>query len=167
LEAGHRLNGDLLGFKFDAWEGGHRIPFIVRWPGKVEAGSESDALVSNVDLLATVAAVVGRDLGPDEGPDSFNLLKVMTGAPDTEVRDHLLIAPQKPTHLALRQGDWIYIGARGNGGFTGTKVGDHLLGGPAAHLFTSNPTATLPAAGSGPTLPRPSFTTSRRTRANE
>ncbi len=43
--AGHRLNGDLLGFKFDAWEGGHRVPFIARWPGKIEAGSESDALV--------------------------------------------------------------------------------------------------------------------------
>ena len=135
-KAGHRLNGDLLGFKFDAWEGGHRIPFIARWPGKIEAGSESDALISNIDLLATVAAVVGRKLGPDEGPDSFNLLPVLTGSPELRVRDHLLIAPQKKTHLALRQGDWIYIGAQGNGGFMGTKVGDHGLGGPAATLFT-------------------------------
>jgi arylsulfatase A len=60
----------------------------------------------------------------------------MTGASDTKVREHLLIAPQKSTHLALRRGEWIYIGARGNGGFTGKKVGSHLLGGPAAQLFT-------------------------------
>ena len=133
-KAGHRMNAELLGFKFDAWEGGHRIPFIARWPGKIKAGSQSNALISNVDLLATVAGVVGRKLKPDEGPDSFNLLPALTG--DTKVRDHVLIAPQKPTHLALRKGDWVYIGARGNGGFTGKNVGDHLLGGPAATRFT-------------------------------
>lgn len=134
--AGHRMNADLLGFKFDAWEGGHRVPFVVRWPGHVPAGSESSSLISNVDLLATVAAVVGRELGPDEGPDSFNLLPAFKSALDVEVRDHLLIAPARPTHLALRMGDWLYIGARGNGGFSGTRVGDHLLGGAAAQTFT-------------------------------
>ncbi len=135
-KTGHRLNGDLLGFKFDAWEGGHRIPFIARWPEKIEAGSQSDSLISNVDLLATVAALVGRDLGPQEGPDSFDVLPAMTGRSDVKIRNHLLVAPRKSSHLALRKDDWIYIGARGGGGFTGTKVGDHPLGGPAAHLFT-------------------------------
>ena len=134
--AGHRLNGDLLGFKFDAWEGGHRVPFIARWPGKIEAGSESDALVSNVDLLATVAALTGRELMQEEAEDSVDLLPVLTGPPETEVRDHLLIAPFRETHLALRQGDWIYIPTQGHGGFSQTNVGDHGLGGPAAHRFT-------------------------------
>ncbi|MEM1069560.1 MAG: arylsulfatase [Planctomycetota bacterium] len=55
--AGHRLNGKLLGFKFGAWEGGHRVPFIVRWPAKVPAGTVSNALVSQLDLLPTFAAV--------------------------------------------------------------------------------------------------------------
>ncbi|MBD3675569.1 MAG: arylsulfatase [Planctomycetaceae bacterium] len=133
---GHRLNGDLFGFKFDAWEGGHRVPFIARWPGKISAGSKSDALISNVDLLATVAAVVGHELKPDEGPDSFNLLPVLTGSPEQQVRDHLLIAPQKRTHLAIRKGDWIYISAAGNGGFMAKNVGDHGFGGAAATKFT-------------------------------
>ncbi|MCP5109969.1 MAG: arylsulfatase, partial [bacterium] len=105
-KAGHRLNGDLLGFKFDAWEGGHRVPFIARWPGQIEAGSTSDALISNVDLLATVAALSGRELKPEEAEDSVNLLPAFTGAPDAQVRDHLLIAPFRESHLALRQGDW-------------------------------------------------------------
>ena len=135
-EAGHRLNGDLLGFKFDAWEGGHRVPFIARWPGKVEAGSISDALVSNVDLLATVAALTGRALEPHEAEDSVNLLPALTGPSEAEVRDHLLIAPFRQTHLALRQGDWMYIPTQGHGGFSQQNVGDHGLGGPAAHRFT-------------------------------
>ena len=92
--------------------------------------------MSNVDLLATVAAVTDYDLEADDGPDSFNLLPALTGAPDTKVRDHLLLAPVRKSHLALRRGDWIYIGARGNGGFSGKNVGSHLLGGPAAHRFT-------------------------------
>jgi len=48
-EAGHRLNGDLLGFKFSAWEGGHRVPFIARWPGRIEAGSTSEQLISEIE----------------------------------------------------------------------------------------------------------------------
>jgi arylsulfatase A-like enzyme len=135
---GHRLNGDLLGFKFDAWEGGHRVPFIARWPGKIEACSVSDSLVSNVDLFATVAAITGRKLGPSEGEDSFNILPALTGEPGAKVRDSLLIAPLRRTHLSLRKGDWIYIGARGHGGFGAKKVGEHGLGGPAAHPFTGH-----------------------------
>ncbi|MHC4995241.1 MAG: sulfatase family protein [Planctomycetota bacterium] len=135
---GHLANGDLLGFKFDAWEGGHRVPFIARWPGKIEAGTVSDALVSNVDLMATFAAITGRSLGKDEAPDSFNLLPALTGKPGTAVRDHLLIAPAKRTHLALRQGDWIYIGAQDAGGFSAKNVGDHGFGGAAAHPFTGH-----------------------------
>ena len=62
VKAGHRLNGDLLGFKFDAWEGGHRVPFIARWPGKIEAGSVSDQMFCLVDMLATFAAISGEKL---------------------------------------------------------------------------------------------------------
>lgn len=65
--AGHRLNGDLLGFKFDAWEGGHRVPFIARWPGKIPAGSSSDQLICQVDMLATFAALTGSQLTRADG----------------------------------------------------------------------------------------------------
>ena len=83
---GHRMNGDLLGFKFGAWEGGHRVPFIVRWPGKTPAASVSDQLVSNVDLLATMAALTEQKLEDDEGPDSFNILPALTGNPKANTR---------------------------------------------------------------------------------
>ena len=114
------------------------MAFIARWPGKTEAGSVSDSLISNVDLFATVAAITGRKLGLSEGEDSFNILPALTGEPGAKVRDHLLIAPLRRTHLSMRKGDWIYIGARGHGGFGAKKVGEHGLGGPAAQLFTGH-----------------------------
>ncbi|MCG8509949.1 MAG: arylsulfatase, partial [Rhodospirillales bacterium] len=135
-KAGHRLNGDLLGFKFDAWEGGHRVPLIARWPGKIQPGSTSDQLICNVDLMATLAAIVERPLAEDEAVDSFNMLPALDGSAPGPIRDHLIISPRKRTHLSLRQGKWFYIPAPGNGGFGGKKIGEHGLGGPAAHLLT-------------------------------
>lgn len=135
-EAGHRLNGDFLGFKFGAWEGGHRVPFIVRWPGNVPAGSESDELISNVDILATLAALTDIELEEGEGPDSYNALPAFTETPATPVRKHLVISPNQKSHLSLRKGKWMYIPARGEGGFGGTEIGDHDLGGAAAHKLT-------------------------------
>jgi arylsulfatase A len=134
--AGHRLNGKLLGFKFDAWEGGHRIPFIARWPGKIPADSTSAQLISNVDMLATLASLTGQPLGERDAVDSFDVLPALTGTPTAQIRDHLVINPISPRHRVLRRGKWIYIGARGAGGFTGKKIGAHALGGPAAHRLT-------------------------------
>ncbi|KAA5539199.1 arylsulfatase [Roseiconus nitratireducens] len=151
---GHRPNGQLLGFKFDAWEGGHRVPFIARWPGHIPAGSESGALISNVDLLATVAAIAGQKLGPDEGPDSINLEPALTGAPDTSVREELLIAPARPSNLSLRSGDWMLITGQGGGGFASPKVGDHGFGGPAATRFTGQTNSDIANGKLKPGAPR-------------
>lgn len=138
IKLGHRMNGDLLGFKFDAWEGGHRVPFIVRWPGRIEPGSVSDQLISNVDMLHTCAALTGQVLGPSDGPDSFNVLPALLEDPIEHIRDHLLLTAFKGTHLALRQGDWVFISGQGGGGFSGNKPGEHLLGGPAALKFAGD-----------------------------
>lgn len=135
-KAGHRLNGDLLGMKFGAWEGGHRVPFIARWPGKIPAGTVSDELLSNVDILATLAAFVEQPLAEDEGPDSYNMLPALTGSPKEPIRDYLVISPSQKTHISIRKGKWMYIPAQGEGGFGGTKIGEHTLGGAAAHLLT-------------------------------
>jgi arylsulfatase A-like enzyme len=134
--AGHTLNGKLMGFKFDAWEGGHRVPFIARWPGKIQAGSKSDQLICNIDMIATFAALADRKLKKGQGRDSVNVLSALTDDPQKPLRDHLLLAACKPSHLAVRKGKWMYIGARGGGGFGSPKEGSHLFGGPAAFRFT-------------------------------
>jgi len=132
---GHQQNGDLLGFKFDAWEGGHRVPFIARWPGKIPAGSVSNQLISTVDLMATLAAVTGQELKDDDAPDSFNILPALTGDTAKVVRDHLVLAPLRKAHLSLRSGDWVYISGPAGGGFGNPSVGGRGFGGyPALHF---------------------------------
>lgn len=135
-QRGHHMNGDLLGFKFDAWEGGHRIPFIVRWPGKIEAGTVSDQLICNVDIMAFLATLTGYELKDDEAPDSYDIYPIIMGQTKKEVRDHLVLAPSHKSHLAIRQGDWMYIPALNGGGVRAKNVGDHTFGGVAAFKFT-------------------------------
>lgn len=132
----HKLNGDLLGFKFDAWEGGHRIPFIARWPGHIEPETVSDQLISNVDMLATFAAIFDRDLKDGEGVDSYNVLPALTGNPEEPIRKSLLIAADNLDNLALRMGKWMYISGQGGGGFSAPYRGMHDYGGPPATVFT-------------------------------
>ncbi len=133
---GHQLNGELLGFKFDAWEGGHRIPFIVKWPGKVQASTLSDVLISNVDLMRTLAEIVQQPLTLKDAKDSYNFLPALLGS-KKEIRNELVISPWSESHISLRKGKWMYIGAKKNGGFNGQKIGSHSLGGPAAHKLTN------------------------------
>jgi len=105
------------GIKRDAWEGGHRVPFIVRWSGKVKEGTTSDQLVSLTDILATVAAITGTELPPDAAEDSFNMLTALEGTATAPIRPYLLtqaFAGQRT--LSIRRGQWKYIAHRGSGG---------------------------------------------------
>lgn len=138
VKAGHKINGDLLGFKFGVWEGGHRVPFIAKWPGKIKAGSQSDQLICNVDMLATFMALTGQGSKPIKGKDSINVLPALLGDPKENIRKDLLLAAHKQTHLSLRKGKWMYIPARSSGGFTGSKPNQHAWGGPAATAFVGS-----------------------------
>ncbi len=127
---GHRINGDLLGFKFGIWEGGHRVPFIAKWPDKIKAGTTSNQLISNVDMLATFATLTGQKLNTDQQIDSINILPALIGEPDAPLRDHLILSSHRATHVSIRKGKWMYIPARSSGGFKGGP-GTHTAGGPA------------------------------------
>jgi len=132
VKAGHLINGDLLGFKFGVWEGGHRVPFIARWPGKIEPGTESSQLICNVDMLATFMALTGQNPETLQGKDSVNVLPALLDNPKGSIRKKLLLAPRSERHLSIRKGKWMYIPARGSGGFKGSKPSQHAWGGPAA-----------------------------------
>lgn len=134
-KAGHRLNGDLLGFKFGAWEGGHRVPLVARWPGTIPAATTSNALISHIDMLATFAAIVDQPLTQDQGLDSINQLASLKGDPETPLRETLVISPNSPKHLTIRHGKWLYIPASGAGGFQGKRPGEHLFSDAAALPF--------------------------------
>ncbi|MBM4088794.1 MAG: arylsulfatase [Planctomycetes bacterium] len=105
------------GMKRDQWEGGHRVPFIVRWPGKVKPGTISAQLTSLTDVMATVAAIIGADLPKDAAEDSFNLLPALLGQDSGPIRPYLLQqAFGGPRSLSIRRGHWKYIDHPGSGG---------------------------------------------------
>ena len=101
----HRPAGPWKGGKYSAWEGGTRLPLIVSWPGTVKPG-RSDALISQVDLLASLAALTGADVPQGRAEDSVNLLDTLLGRSDSG-RDHLI--QQGVQMEAIRMGLWKYI----------------------------------------------------------
>lgn len=111
--SGHKCNGALRGKKSQLYEGGTRVPFIARWPGKVPAGKSSRELISLVDLLATMASLAGKDLPPDAGPDSFNQLQTLLSEKPAKVSRESLITHAGPGGLAIRKGPWKLIPAAG------------------------------------------------------
>jgi arylsulfatase A len=120
-ERGHFGNGNLRGTKADVYEGGHRVPFVVRWPGVVKAGSVSSALLELNDVLATVAEMVGARLPDDAGEDSISFLPELRGqggatSPRTFAVHHSLRGV-----FALREGAWKLVPTRGSGGFSAPK----------------------------------------------
>lgn len=104
-------SGPYRGVKRDIYEGGHRVPFIVRWPGEIEAGSTSHEVVSQVDLAATFADIVGYPLSEDEAIDSYNLLPVLNGEDYARPLRNATVQNTSAGKYALRQGDWVLIDA--------------------------------------------------------
>ncbi|MCY3998629.1 MAG: arylsulfatase [Flavobacteriaceae bacterium] len=117
-ERGHAVSGPWRGQKADIWEGGHRIPYIVKWPKIIRAGTENAQTISNVDLMATCAALVGYDLKDNEGEDSYNLLPLWKG--ETVEGDFREATVHHAWYgdFAIRQGDWKLITCAGSGGWS-------------------------------------------------
>lgn len=110
---GHYPSGPLRGYKADAWEGGHRMPFIVRWPGTVKPGSQCRQLIEQTDILRTFADVIGTKLPDNAGEDSFSLLPLLKGE-DKPIRENAVSASIGGVP-AVRLGDWKYVAAPGSG----------------------------------------------------
>lgn len=102
---GHYPSGPFRGYKFDVWEGGHRVPFIVRWPGQVKAGSVCAQLVHQADLMATLAGILEVKLPDHAGEDSFSLLPLLKGS-DQPVRKHAISCEGHRGTPGLRSGPW-------------------------------------------------------------
>ncbi len=107
----HYSMGPLRGAKRDIWEGGHRVPFLVRWPGHVEAGSESAETICHVDFLATVAALLGEKLPAHAGEDSVNILPVVLGEKQDRPVREAVVHHSFSGKFAIRKGDWVLIDA--------------------------------------------------------
>ncbi len=134
---GHDAKAGLRGMKGDLWEGGHRMPFIVRWPGHVKPGTVTDQTICFTDLLATFAQISGAKLPAGAGPDSFSFLPVLEGRQpeDKPVRGPIVIRATSGPAMMIRWGDWVFINGLGSGGFSKPASIKPEPGGPKGQLY--------------------------------
>ena len=102
---GHYPNGDLRGMKADVFDGGHRVPFIVRWPDRVKTGSRSDQTICLTDLMATCADILGTKLPDNAGEDSVSILPALLGKDQAPLHDAVVHHSIRGS-FAIRQGHW-------------------------------------------------------------
>ena len=114
---GHYASGQFRGSKADIWDGGHRVPFLVKWPKVIQAGSFCDTLTCQTDLLATCAQMLGKELPATAGEDSQNILPLFSGSP-VEFSRKGIIHHSVSGCFAYRQGKWKLLLAKGSGGWT-------------------------------------------------
>lgn len=110
FKAGLKINGDLKGSKHDVWDGGFKVPFIVRWPAKVQPGSVATQMVSVVDILATTSEIVGEPLPPIKtaAEDSRSFLSVLLGDRSAYGREDMILH-SADGNFAVRKGPWKWI----------------------------------------------------------
>ena len=132
---GHFANAQFRGSKSDIWEGGHRVPFLVKWPKVIKAGSESDLITCQSDLLATCAAIVGKELPENAGEDSENILPAFKDKKLSFSRKGI-IHHSVSGHFAYREGDYKLILGYGSGGWTAPSEKEaKSSGAPKAQLY--------------------------------
>ncbi len=121
---GHFPNHIFRGHKADIYEGGHRVPFIVKWPDRIEKGNSSDQTICTADFMATFAEIVGLPLQDNEGEDSYSLLPIFEQRNlDTPIRE-ATVHHSINGSFAIRKGDWKLIMCPGSGGWSFPKPSD-------------------------------------------
>ncbi len=116
-EMGHNPSYVFRGHKADIFEGGHRIPFIARWPNKIQPNQQSNESISLTDLMATCAAIVKQDLAENTGEDSYNILTALRGNNKNPIRE-AVVHHSDHGDFAIRQGKWKLNFCPGSGGWS-------------------------------------------------
>jgi len=114
---GHRPNGPLRGGKGDLTEGGHRVPLLARWPGRIQPGTRSTETISLTDMMATFAAMIGKELPPGAGPDSYNVLPALLGQKLPDPERPLVMSSGGTGALSIRAGKWKLLVGQGDCGY--------------------------------------------------
>jgi arylsulfatase A len=122
VKRGHHPSGPFRGHKADIFEGGHRVPFVARWPGKVKPGTRCDDTVCLTDLLATCAEAAGSTLPDDAGEDSVSLLPVLLGNARKALRE-ATVHHSINGSFAIRQGPWKLALCADSGGWSAPRPG--------------------------------------------
>ena len=126
---GHYPSADKRGYKSDIWDGGHRIPFMVRWPGKIKPATTNSQTICLTDLMATCAEIVAQKLPDNAAEDSVSLLPILLGQPQPP-KHEAIVHHSIDGNFAIRQGKWKLVFCSGSGGWgspkNGSKEGQNL-----------------------------------------
>ncbi len=134
-QQGHFASGAFRGHKADIWEGGHRVPFLARWPRRVAANSESKQTICLVDLIATCANILGTRLPESAGVDSVSILPALLGT-DTASLHEAVVHHSIDGRFAIRQGAWKLELCPGSGGWSSPKDAAAVsIGLPSSQLY--------------------------------
>ncbi len=123
----HPCNGPWRGTKRHIYEAGHRVPLIVRWPGKVKPASVSDETVCLTDFFRTFAALLNQPVPNNAGEDSYDLTKVLLGQPYKRPLREATVHHSVSGQFAIRQGDWKLIEGSGDGDYPRDDKGKMLV----------------------------------------
>ncbi len=129
----HVPNAPWRGLKADAWEAGHRVPFVVRWDGRIAPGSTNGETVVLTDVFATIAEIVGVEMTDDAGEDSFSLAPLLLGDHQARYARKQAVHHSHQGLYAIRRGDWKLILGSGSGGFSSPR-GEILTPGAAGPM---------------------------------
>lgn len=117
---GHYPNAYLRGTKADVWDGGHRVPFIIRWPGKVKPGTLNDQLICHIDFMATCAEILGNELPENTSEDGISFFPALFGKPLSDERE-AVVHHSIYGKFAIRKGKWKLCFCSGSGGWSNPK----------------------------------------------
>ncbi len=120
-DLGHNPSAIYRGHKADIYEGGHRVPFVVKWPSMIESGSASDITICTTDLLATVADILDVDLLANEGEDSFSFLPLLYDSDSREFKRKTTVHHSINGSFAIRKDNWKMVFCPGSGGWSDPK----------------------------------------------
>ncbi len=126
------------GMKADVWEGGHRIPFIVKWEDKIKPGSVSNVTTTLTNLIATCADLLSGQDHVKAATDSYSILPVLFGQKDSAKIPQVIVNESSQGLFAVRDGDWKLIEGLGSGGFSAPVRGEPQPGGPKGQLYNLN-----------------------------
>ena len=134
LAKGHNPSHVFRGHKADIYEGGHRVPFLVRWPGRVKPGTTTEQLTCLTDFMATTADIVGSKLPENAAEDSISFLPTLLGQSDKPSRD-TLVSHSINGSFAIRDGMWKLCLCPGSGGWSAPRPGQKNADLPPVQLF--------------------------------
>ncbi len=134
-QVGHNPSYIFRGHKADIYEGGHRVPFVLKWAGKVKEGTKSDELICTTDLMATLADLLDFNLPDNAAEDSYSFLPVIRGESYNDPVREALVHHSIDGRFAIRQGDWKLILWPGSGGWSYPRSKEEMKGLPDFQLY--------------------------------